>query len=222
MAGGHDRREDFVFQRARAPVGNEFEDGRVHDIGADADLARLRRTRFLRESDDPERSSSRGRLGFDDAVGRRVGHRGQRESEGGAGGFVTLNECPDVEVGQGVAVEAHERLGKQRPHVSDGASRPERLRLHGIAEGNSERIAVAKGGLDPPGERGQAENDVGDPRLAKQVELGDEEGAVEEGDDGLGTAEGEGAQPERLPPDQNDRLHRTAGQDTPLGVPARC
>ena len=102
--------------------------------------------------------------------------------------------------------------------MSDGAARTEGFRLHRVSERHPERVPVPEGGLDPPGERGQAENDIGDSRAAEQVELGCEEGTAKERDDRLGTAEREGAQPQRFSPDENDRLHRTVGQDTAPGL----
>ena len=105
------------------------------------------------------------------------------------------DERPNVEVGQRVAVQAHEGFGEQGLHVSDRAPGTEGLRLHRIPERHAERIPVTEGGLDPPGERGEAENDVRDPRPAEKFELGYEERPGKERDDRLGTAEREGAQP---------------------------
>ena len=213
-ARGYHGREDLVLQRAAPLVRQELEDLRIHHVGADTDLARRGNARLFDEVDNPGRLAVLAACGPDHTVLRRVRYRAEGKGERGTRRFMGPDQRSYVEVGKRVAVETDEWFGKQGPYVSDSSSGAERLRLYRVAERDPERISVTEGGLDPPGQRGEAQDDIGDTRLAEQLELRDEERPREERDNGLRTAESKGAEPQRLSPNQNDRLHRTAGQGT--------
>ena len=64
----------------------------------------------------------------------------------------------EIDLGQHVAVEHHDRLGQLIARVPDRATGAERLWLHDIAQADPQAVALAKNLLDPARLVVEAEN----------------------------------------------------------------
>ena len=93
----------------------------------------------------------------------------------------------EIDLGQHVAVEHHDRLGQLIAGIPDGAAGAERLRLHDIAQTDPEAFSLAEDLLDATRLIVQAEDRFVDLRhLAQQIQLVVQERPVENRNDRLG------------------------------------
>ena len=149
------------------------------------------------------------RVGLDQAVGGRVVDRRQHDRRLRLALAVQRDDGRQVDLGQHVAVEDHDRVAQRFARVADGAGRAERRRLDDVADAHARVAAVAEDLLDAARLVVEAEDDLVDLRdLLEQVELVVEKRPVEDRDDRLGRVDGQRTQPRALAPGEQDRLHR--------------
>jgi hypothetical protein len=114
----------------------------------------------------------------------------------------------EIHFGQHIAVEHDDRVSEEFLGVLDRAGRAERLRLDDISNAQAELRSVAENLFDAPRLVIEAENDLVDFRdRPEQIELIEQERAVEDWDDGLRRVGRQRAQPRAHPAGQQDCLH---------------
>ena len=113
----------------------------------------------------------------------------------------------EVDVREHVAVHHDRAVVEQVERVAHGTAGAERRVLHGVADLDAERAAVAEHGLDPLGPIGDRKDHVAHAGARQQVELVAQERPVDDRHDGLGEAERQGAEPRALTAREDDRSH---------------
>ncbi len=105
------------------------------------------------------------------------------------------------------------RSSRQGSSALHGAAGAERRLLHGVADLQAERAAVAEHRLDALGAIGHGEDHVAHAGAPQEVELVAQEGPVHDRHDGLRQAERQRAQPRAFAARENDCSHELGVSD---------
>ena len=179
-------------------VGLEHVDARVDRVAGD----RVGR-RLLAEGAHVARG-----VRLDQPVGRRIVDRRQDDRGPRAARAVPVDDGAQVDGGQHVAVEHHDRAVEVRCAEPDGAPGAQRLRLDRVADARAASAAVADDALDGVRPVVEAQNDLVDlGQLPEQVDLVVQQRPVEDRHDRLGRVAGQRTQPRAESAGEQDGLH---------------
>ena len=200
-----ERREIAAFDRPGDVARNAVERVRLEHVDAGVDVVGrdLVGVRLLEKAADVAI-----RVGFDQAVGRRIVDRRQDDRRARLALAVQPDDAREIDLRQHVAVEHDDRFGQLVARVLDGARRAERRGLDDVADLDPELGAVAEDLLDAARLVVEAEDDFVDLRnLLQQIDLIVEKRPVEDRNDRLRRVDRERPEPRALAPGQKDRLH---------------
>ena len=149
------------------------------------------------------------RVGFHEAVGRRVVDRRQDDRRPGFALAVQADDGRQIDLREHVAVEHHDRFAQRFAGVAHGAGRAERRRLDDVPDAEAAVAAIAEDFFDAPRLVVEAEDDLVDfGHLLQPIELVVQKRAVEDRDDRLRCVNREGTEPRAFAPREQNRLHR--------------
>ena len=202
------RREEAALDRPRRVFRNAIERVRLEhvDAGVDRVAGDFILARLFQEALDVAL-----RVGLDQAVGARVLDRRQHDGRLRLALAVQPQHGAEINVGQHVAVEDHDRIGQRIASVADCAAGAERHRLDHIAKPDAEPGAFSEDLFDAPRLIVQAEDDLVDFRhLLEKIDLVVEKRPVQDGHNRLRRVDRQRPEPGALPAGKENRFHATS------------